>query len=59
MFKRFDIKEMQKYVEAAEVIWRFKKGESPTKRQIEGFLTIVAEEVLSQLSGIGLSLIHI
>jgi len=54
MFKGFDIKEMQKYVEAAEVIWRFKKEESPTKRQIEGFLTIVAEEVLSQLSGMGI-----
>ena len=52
MFKGFDVKEMQKYVEAAEVIWRFEKGESPTKRQIEGFLTVVAEEVLSQLSGI-------
>jgi hypothetical protein len=53
IFDGFDIEEMQKYVEAAEVIWRFKKGESPTKRQIEGFLTIVAEEVLSRLSGIG------
>jgi hypothetical protein len=53
IFDGFDIEEMQKYVEAAEVIWRFKKGESPIKRQIEGFLTIVAEEVLSRLSGIG------
>lgn len=51
MFKGFDVKEMQKYVEAAEVIWRFEKGESPTKQQIKGFLTIVAEGVLSQLSG--------
>ncbi len=53
MFCGFDIEEMRKYVEAAEVIWRFDKRESPTKRQIEGFLTIVAEEVLSRLSGVG------
>jgi hypothetical protein len=36
MFKGFDIKEMQKYVEAAEVIWRFKKGESPTSGKLKG-----------------------
>jgi hypothetical protein len=53
IFDGFDIEEMQKYVEAAEVIWRFKKGESPIKRQIEGFLTMVAEEVLSRLSDMG------
>jgi len=50
MFDGFDVGGMQKYVEAAQVIWQLEKGESP-KRQIEKFLTIVAEEVLLQLPG--------
>jgi hypothetical protein len=49
-FEGFSVEGMRKYVEAAEVIWQLEKGESP-KRQVEKFLTIVAEEVLSQLPG--------
>jgi hypothetical protein len=50
VFGGFDVGGMQKYVEAAQVIWQLEKGESP-KLQIEKFLKIVAEEVLLQLPG--------
>ena len=52
MFDGFDVEEMRKYVEAAKVVWQFEKGEGQAKRQIERFLTMVAEEVLSQVSGV-------
>jgi hypothetical protein len=52
VFNGFKTEEMQKYVEAVGVIWQLEKGESPRWR-IKKFLTIVAEEVLSKLSGIG------
>jgi len=51
VFNGFKIEEMQKYVEAVGVIWQLEKGESP-RRQIKKFLTLVAEEVLSKLSGV-------
>jgi hypothetical protein len=58
MFGGFDVKEMQKYVEAAGVVWQLQqifqleKRESQAKQQFKGFLTTVAKEVLSQLSGV-------
>jgi len=51
VFNGFKIEEMQKYVEAVGVIWQLEKGESPRWR-IKKFLTLVAEEVLSQLPGV-------